>query len=86
MPASMTETAAVGWVPIARVAEELGSTPLNVLMYIKRGLLVGEEIDGQWQVETRSLSELLRRRLAGNAPAVCRSACARHAGGCGSCA
>jgi hypothetical protein len=84
MTETMTEKASFGWVSITRVAEELGSTPLNVLMHIKRGLLVGVEKDGHWLVETRSLAALLRRKLAGETPAVCSSRY-KKAHGCGGC-
>jgi hypothetical protein len=74
------------WFSLDQAAEVLGSTPLNVLMYIKRGLLTALEHDGDWRVDPDSLAMLIRKRGEGNAPAVCRSACAKQAGGCGSCA
>ncbi|MHB8707981.1 MAG: hypothetical protein ACYC9I_03835 [Desulfuromonadales bacterium] len=73
------------WVPIAEAARQLQTTPLNVLMHIKRGFLLGEERDGEWLVEAASLTALMRQRGQGNVPAVCQSGCARHAGGCGTC-
>jgi hypothetical protein len=73
-----------GWITIAQAADELGTTPLNVLMHIKRGLLLGEEIDGAWRVESLSLAALCRQRTEGVLPAVCKSHCSK-AGGCGSC-
>lgn len=74
------------WISTAHAAEKLGSTPLNVLMHIKRGLLLGVERDGGWLVESASLEALILKRKDGKVPDVCRSGCARHAGGCGSCA
>lgn len=73
------------WMSLAQAAEALGSTPLNVLMHIKRGLLTGQERAGDWQVDPESVATLLRRRQEGNLSAVCRSGCAKQAGGCGSC-
>lgn len=73
------------WMTLAQAAEALGSTPLNVLMHIKRGLLTGLEQAGGWQVDTESVSMLLGKRRGGAAPVVCTSSCARKAGGCGSC-
>ncbi|MCM2264089.1 MAG: hypothetical protein NDI73_02745 [Desulfuromonadales bacterium] len=72
------------WTPLAEAARLLGTTPLNVLMHIKRGLLVGVELDSSWLVEPESLSALLRKRSAGAVPAVCRSGCGK-AHGCQSC-
>lgn len=74
------------WFSLAEAAEVLGSTPLNVLMHIKRGLLSGLERDGDWRVDPDSLAALIRKREEGNVPAVCQSGCAKKAEGCGSCA
>ena len=74
------------WIPTAQAAEKLGTTPLHILMHIKRGLLLGVENDGVWVVESASLEALIRKRQAGNVSVVCQKGCAKHAGGCGSCA
>lgn len=73
------------WLPLVSAAEQLGSTPLNVLMHIKRGLLVGREGAAGWLVDADSLDVLLARRQRGAVPAVCRSGCGKQAGTCGSC-
>ena len=73
------------WIPIAKAAQLLATTPLNVLMHIKRGLLVGREQEGDWLVDPESLAALLRKREAGKLPAVCQSGCSKKADGCGSC-
>lgn len=70
--------------PIPLVADKLKTTPLNVLMHIKHGLLRAVEEEGAWLVDVRSLDELLAK-TGGKAEAVCRSGCAgKHAcsGGC----
>jgi hypothetical protein len=65
------------------VAQKLGTTPLNVLLYIKRGQLKGEEIEGKWYVEPESLAALMSAKNGiGSAP--CTPACG-HGGGCGGC-
>jgi hypothetical protein len=74
------------WILATQAAETLGTTPLNILMHIKRGLLLGVEGDGGWLVEPASLAALMRKRKAGEVADVCLGGCARHAGGCGSCA
>lgn len=70
---------------IGEVAEKMKTTPLNVLMHIKRGLLQGVEIDGHWWVENNSLALLLAQDSELKSHEVCASGCAgQHAcsGGC----
>ena len=74
------------WLPMTQAAKKLGTTQLNVLMHIKRGLLVGVEREDVWWVDPDSLAVLLRKRTEGTLPAVCSGGCAQKAGGCGSCA
>ncbi len=69
---------------LAQVAAIMGSTPLNVLMHIKRGVLKGVEVDGEWRIDPASLDELLEKRREGEIPAVCKSSCSK-AHGCKSC-
>lgn len=73
------------WLPLAAAAEALSSTPLNVLMHIKRGLLAGVERENDWWVDPASLATLIASRHKGDAPTVCTSGCAKKAGGCGCC-
>ena len=63
--------------PIAEAAQILQTTPLNILMHIKRGLLKGTEEDGQWQVEKASLDALAAKTGGKQADDVCTSGCAR---------
>ena len=73
-----------GWTPVAEVAQLLGTTPINVLMHIKRGLLVGREQEGGWLVDPESLTALLQQRDAGALPDLCQSGCSKNHG-CQSC-
>ncbi len=68
------------------VAQELGTTPLNILLYIKRGQLAGQEIKGKWYVEATSLAAL-KSQAASVGSAPCKPACGHggHDGGCGGC-
>ena len=67
--------------PLARAAELLQTTELNVLMHIKRGLLAGEERDGQWHVSAASLETLLAKDDRVKGTVVCQTG---HCGrGCG---
>ena len=71
--------------PIAEAARRLQTTPLNVLMHIKRGLLKGGEENGSWLVDCASLDVLVARTGGGKVKNVCANECAKkHAcgGGC----
>lgn len=71
--------------PIAEVAQRLQTTPLNVLMHIKRGLLQGCEGEDGWQIERASLEVFLAATGGVKATGVCATGCAaKHACG-GSC-
>jgi hypothetical protein len=71
---------------VEEAAQNLGITPLNVLIHVKRGRLRGREIDRRWHIETDSL-EAFRREIeeqtGPSARATCRTACQR--GGCDGC-
>ena len=67
---------------ITEAAAILQTTPLNILMHIKRGLLNGHEKDGQWQIAKASLDELAAKTGGKKADDVCASGCA-HKHACG---
>jgi hypothetical protein len=71
-------------ISVEEVAKVLGTTPLNVLLFIKRGQLAGKEVEGVWHVDRESFAEFLESPAARNGSAPCRSACSR-ASHCGSC-
>jgi len=66
---------------VADAAAALKTTPLNILMHIKKGLLDGTEIDGSWFVSGASLETY--RSKAGTAAhgSLCQGK--SHCGGCG---
>lgn len=73
-------------ISIQEVAKILNTTPLNVLMHIKRGLLSGREEEDGWMINKVSLEALVAKTGGGKATDVCTSGCAsKHAcgGGCG---
>ena len=72
------------WLSLEEAAEQLGNTPLNVLMHLKRGLLAGTVVEGTWLIAPDSLAALVQKRREGEVPAVCQSGCGK-AGGCGDC-
>jgi len=73
-----------GLVPVEEVAKELGTTPLNVMMHIKRKLLEAREIEGQWFVTAESLENYRRDGEARPGSALCSQPCSSKSG-CGSC-
>lgn len=71
--------------PISIVAEKMNTTPLNVLMHIKRNLLQGVEEDGVWMIDCQSLEVLLAKTGGSKAKDVCASGCSKKhscGGGC----
>ena len=73
-------------VPIKLVAKQMNTTPLNVLMHIKRGLLKGTEREDGWHIDKASLDAFVAKTGGEKASDVCASGCAKkHAcgGGCG---
>lgn len=70
-------------IPLSEAASRMGSTPLNVLMHVKRGLLPGEERDGNWFIDRAALEEFLARRAAEPQEPVCQSQCAHKCSSCG---
>lgn len=71
------------FVSLEEAAEQLATTAVGVLMYLKHAYLSGREMDGVWQVDAESLAALCGRGAARAVP-VCQSHCGK-AGGCGSC-
>jgi len=58
---------------VAEVATTMKTTPMNVMMHIKRGLLSGEEIDGCWYVAADSLASYLSAADRGSTGSVCKA-------------
>jgi len=80
----MTEsTCETGMVPVEEAAAMLKTTPLNILMHLKRMLLEGKEIDGRWYVSEPSLTAF-RDGHEGPDRNLCQKGCSNK--GCGSCA
>ncbi len=69
---------------LEEVAKTLGTTPVNVLILIKRGLLAAFEAEDGWLVDRESFAAYCNSQDGKAGPAECRSACSR-AGHCGTC-
>jgi len=66
------------WISLTDAAQKLGTTSLNVLMRVKRGQLVGTEVDGSWVIDATSLDENHRQAepaKVASACSGCRSDC-----------
>jgi hypothetical protein len=71
-------------ISISIVAETLNTTPLNVLMHVKRGILDGAEEEGVWMIDKASLDAYVEKTGGVKANDVCASGCAqKHACGSG---
>ncbi|WP_020677837.1 hypothetical protein [Geopsychrobacter electrodiphilus] len=70
-------------ISINEAAARLQSTPLNVLMHIKRNLLSGEEVDGNWFVDAAALEDFIASREGAPKENVCQSRCAHKCPSCG---
>ena len=58
---------------VTEAAASMETTPLNIMMHIKRGLLSGEEIEGTWYVSAASLASYLSDPNRGQHGSVCKS-------------
>ena len=65
-------------ISLASAAKLMNTTPLNVLMHIKRGLLVGEEIEGSWLIDRLSLERLLSKTGGKKVDDVCAAGCSKR--------
>lgn len=67
-------------VSLEQAAEMLGTTSVNILMNLKRGLLQGQQVEGNWLVSRASIAAHEGdTRAAVSAPLCRRSTC----GSCG---
>lgn len=79
----MTTTSPPMLIPLEQAAAEMKTTPLHVLMHLKRGLLRGVESAEGWQIEAETLATLLRQRQECTPQVFDRKSCPQ-AGSCGS--
>ncbi len=68
-------------IPIAEAAAQMETTELNVLMHVKRGLIGGEESDGEWYINTESLIEF-QEKNGKKTTVVAHKKCGGCNGGC----
>lgn len=71
---------------VESAAAALNTTPMAILMLLRRSELVGRELDDRgWRVERSSLESLIATRQEDTPLVECRSRCADKVGGCASC-
>jgi hypothetical protein len=68
--------------PLAEAASHMGTTEMNILMHIKRGLLMGEECADGWFVNANSLTELMNKSGCSKTDVVVKNSCAGCSGNC----
>ena len=69
------------YIPITEAARELETTHLRILMLIRRNLMKGCQVDGEWFVEKCDISCFKDLETCSEKPGGCRASCA--SGGCG---
>lgn len=70
---------------VEEAATALSTTTMAILMLLRRGELLGQEVAGSWQIDSASVAKVLSAQKS-DAPLVeCRSSCSAKAGGCTSC-
>ena len=65
-------------IPIAEAASRLHTTPVRLLMLLKKNVMKGCEMDGEWFIETDSLSSFQGHGTDSGGKKGCPSSC----GGC----
>lgn len=70
-------------IPVEEAARRLQTTPLNVLMHLKRGLLQGVEENELWRIDAQSLADLQAQTGGVKSEGVCANGCS-HKQSCGS--
>jgi hypothetical protein len=68
-------------IPIEDVARELNTTHLRLLMLIKRDVMKGCQVDGEWYVEKGTIGCFRSYETDDAKPGGCKGTCA--SGGCG---
>jgi hypothetical protein len=69
------------YIPIAEAAKELKTTHLRLLMLIRRNLMKGCQVDGEWFVERCDIACFKGLETGVARLAACKTSCA--SGGCG---
>lgn len=71
-----------GKLTVAAAAEAMKTTSMSVMMHVKRGLIAGEEIDGNWYIAADSIALYLNNSGDAARGSLCKSSC-KH--GCSTC-
>lgn len=66
------------WMTIDAAAEAMNSTPLNVLMHVKRGLIHGVEHDNQWLVDRQDVETIVAKSGGRKMDTVFSGHCRKH--------
>ena len=69
------------YIPIEEAAREMGTTHLQILILIRRNLMKGCQVDGEWYVEKSVIASFKGLDMDDKKTVGCRASCA--SGGCG---
>jgi hypothetical protein len=69
-------------IPISEAASHMGTTEMNILVHINRGLLAGEESDEGWFINFDSMVALMNKSGCSKTDVVIKSSCASCSGSC----
>jgi hypothetical protein len=69
------------YLPMDEASRELKTTGLRILMLIKRGVMRGRQLEGEWFVEKGSMNCFRSHEADGAKPGGCKGNCG--SGGCG---
>ncbi len=69
-------------IPVTMAAQELATTHLRVLMFVKEGILQGAVVDGEWYVSRASVDSFSAHGLDVRPQDTCRTSCAASSCGC----
>ena len=67
-------------VPVADAARELRTTPLRILMLIKRDVMKGVQVDGEWYVDATTFGCFKSHDTDEGKSGGCSSACSSCSG------
>lgn len=74
-----------GLLSLAKAAQLLKTTQVNILMHARKGLLEQIEKDGFWFITISSLENYVSNHGIRKSDAICVPSCSRHASCGGSC-
>lgn len=79
----MCQIATTETTSLTQAAQLLGTTPMNILMHLKHKLIVGTQVNGEWNIDSHSL-HTFKMENKGKDKTLCKKHSCQHSA-CGSC-